>query len=572
MKRFVSTALTMVLLASSIIGCNSASPSPAPSSSASSSSSSGGASTASKVNAYGWTVPEKTLVIDIYAGQGDPTEAEEEQKIMNDFLLEKFNVKINKILYDMDANERLNLMLVSNDYPGIIMGLGAMTVDRWASLGKLQEISGLVKAQPNLYDRFGPYMPRYMTDDGKLYQLATGYGGIDPDNFIPIADTSPMIRQDWYEEIGSPDISTPDAYFDAIKKIVEKHPTTEKGDKVYGLATYKSGNGLSIMLNTHVGAMFGLISGYDIGSDNSVTHWVNSDKGLATVRYINRFVREGLFDPDSLTMTVDEWSERGTNQQYAAYLGPWFQPGYYISDNWYKQMGDAYQENMRYVHYLVKDPSVEHAYYNPKSTMGWGRVVFTDKLKNIEDVMKWLDFEATDNGIRLMGYGVPNLPESVWSFDEATGKSEYVQKYVEQISAPRSTFDYDSYFKIGGDNVLSIAITTDSMADGKSCWINQSFKDKWKELKDERLVDTFIDWTAFSSISIQPDNPMTDVRLRCIDILSSGWAKAIFAKSDAELVSIMDETRQQANAAGLKDLEKYYEEQFKANLAKFNQK
>lgn len=567
MKKKLIMALVATLVASTLSGC------------------SGGrngsgevtikTATTTGVNAYGWAVPEETLEINIFAGQGSPDNMKKYSEKMNEYLKEHFNVVINKIVYDTDRLERMNLMLASNDYPEAIMGLSSTDVEQWKSLGKVLELTDRVKAEPNLYRRFGPYMPRFLDDEGKLWNLATGYSGIDQDNIIPCVDYAPMVREDWYQAIGAPDISTPQGYFEAVKKMVEANPTNERGNRVYGLATYRMNPSLSHMLNNNIGGMFGLKNGFEIADDGEFTHWVNSDIGLKTVKYINQFHRAGLLDPDSLTMTVEEWSQKGTEQRFAAYVGPWWQPGYYISDNWMRQMESqkegSYPELMRYVHYLVKDPSIEKATFNPYSTLGWGRVILTDKCKNPEDYMKWFDFENTDLGIKLLSYGVPNLPDSIWDFDKETKVATFRQDKVEQITSPTPTFEFEPYMQLGGECRMQITYGADILEDGTNCWFNQTHKDKWKELKDERLADTFYDATAIYSILFRPDDPITDIRQRCIDVVSSGWAQAIFASTEEECEKIYMETRNRANAAGMKALEEFYTTEYRKNLERWGE-
>ena len=568
MKKIVSGTLVALMVASSMVGCTS--DQGGEKETASNSSKDTSSSKEPVINAYGWEVPDETLVINVYAGQGSPDSMKEDTEALNAYLKEEFNVVVNKFVYDTDQSERLNLMLASNDYPEAIMGLSQQTVEQWKELGKVLELTDLVQDQPNLMQKFGPYIPRFEDEEGRLWNLSTGYYGIDQNNIIPCADYAPMIREDWYKEIGSPDISTPQGYFDAIKKIVEKHPETPSGHKVYGLATYKTAPALSQMLNTNVGGAFGLKNGFEMSENGDFKHWVNSDIGLEVVKYINQFARAGLLDPDSLTQTVEEWGQKGTDERYAAYVGPWWQPGYYISDNWMKKMEaekpGSYPEDMRYVHYLVKDPDIEQATYNGYSTLGWGRVILTDKCENPEDYMRWFDFEYSDLGTKLLGYGVPNQPDSIWDFNEETGEATFRADKVEQITSATPTFDFEPYMKLGGECALQISFGSDKLADGTNCWFNQSNKDPWKELKDERLKDTMYDATAISAVVFDPFDPLTDTRQRCIDIVSSGWSRAIFAKTEEECEAIYMETREKANKAGMQEVEAYYSQEYKKNL------
>ena len=61
------------------------------------------------------------------------------------------------------------------------------------------------------------------------------------------------------------------------------------------------------------------------------------------------------------------------------------------------------------------------------------------------------------------------------------------------------------------------------------------------------------DATAISAVVFDPFDPLTDTRQRCIDIVSSGWSRAIFAKTEEECEAIYMETREKANKAPIRE-------------------
>ena len=70
------------------------------------------------VNKYGWEVPEETLKFTYYACDDDATnQAEEDERLaeVDKVLKDEFNIEIQKLVYSQDSEERLNLMLASND-------------------------------------------------------------------------------------------------------------------------------------------------------------------------------------------------------------------------------------------------------------------------------------------------------------------------------------------------------------------------------------------------------------------------------------------------------------------------
>ena len=526
--------------------------------------------TTGEVNAYGWEMPKETIKMDVFSAmQSSPDDMKKYNEKMRAYLLKNFNVDLNIFCYDTNPDERLNLMLSSNDYPECIMYLNASQAQKFINMKKALPLDELMENTTDLKKRYERYAPMLRSDDNKLYQLLDQCANADLNLQIPCADTAPMLRLDWYKEIGSPDISTPDKYLDALKQMVANHPTTPSGKKTYGISFYDTkSSSITPSFISWIGGMFGLKQGWDIDSSNNVVHWLNSEKGMKLIKWLNQLNREGLLDPEGFMTPVESWGEKGVDQRYAGYMGPWFQPGYYISDNWMKLMGDKYPEDMRYVHYNVKDPEIDHATYNPKSALG-SRVILTDKCKNPADYMRWFDFEQSDIGVKLMGYGIPNEPDSIWTYDEKTKEAKFTEKAVKEITAEKSSFDFDPYMLLGGECQMVITGTAETLADGTNCWFNQSNKDKWKKLKDENLKDTFYDNTAMAAIVMDPNDPLTAKKQRCADIIMTGYSKAVLAKTEEECITIIEKTKEDAVRAGLNEIQKFYDENYKTNLKKW---
>ena len=100
---------------------------------------------APKVNEFGWTIPDKTITVDYYTADKDnPDKVAKKLAAMHDYLLKNFNVDVKKTQYDVDGKEKLNLMLASNDYPGVMSAIDSDTIDKWRSQGKLIDLAPLV--------------------------------------------------------------------------------------------------------------------------------------------------------------------------------------------------------------------------------------------------------------------------------------------------------------------------------------------------------------------------------------------------------------------------------------------
>lgn len=509
---------------------------------------------APSVNKFGWEIPEQTISFTAYMGSDNPDTYNKNSQLMHDYLLENFNVDINLVVYDNDATERLNLMLASGDYPDVIICSITDAVP-WLEQGRAVDLTDYVSDEktPNLVARYGQYLQRLYDEDGRLYTLADGWG------MSRWADYAPQVRYDWYVEIGEPDVSTPEKYYQAIKEMIANHPTNVSGEKTYAFGGYTDSTN-SVMRAWL--SMWGIKKFWSYDAENNMTYWPFTDEALEMVKFLNQVNQDGLLDPDIFTMTSTEFGDRVTNERYAGFVGNWWICGTYGHEKWNGIYGDEYNENMRYYHVNVAAEG-KTATYNFKNTNG-SRVIITDHAKDVEGILKWFDFENTDLGTRLVGYGLPDEPGSVWNVND-DGTWEYVPEKVVQITTDTSTFDWEAVELLGGQCHFVMSSGTEPLEDGTYFWFDQSNVDKWKVIKDQLLADTMYDSGAFDIITLPNDSLLPTLKTSCEDIAMTALANAIYASSEEEAVSIMEACREELLAAGIEDLTDYYTQQYKAN-------
>lgn len=256
-------------------------------------------------NEWGWVVPEETLVLDVYAGQGDQQELLDDEKggkaVMDKWLLDNLNVQINLQYSNMEMDQQLQLWLTSGDYPAIITNMTDDMAEKFIAQGKALDLTeALEKYGDNITRRYGNYMNMLKSEDGKVYKLAALCG----DN-VNVAGSDFGIRYDYWKELGEDKIyETPEEYYETLKKVLANHPTDDNGNKAYGLsATDKKGQNL---LNCMLGA-YGFISGYKYDeATGNMTHWLNTDEGLEMAKFMNKLYREEIIDPSFLSTDYEK--------------------------------------------------------------------------------------------------------------------------------------------------------------------------------------------------------------------------------------------------------------------------
>jgi ABC-type glycerol-3-phosphate transport system substrate-binding protein len=520
------------------------------------------------VNEYGWDVPKEPLQINFYAGYGDQAEADKISAPMAKFYKEKFNVEIKKSVYSVDMNEKLNLMLASGDYPEVITNMDDEMAEKFIAQGRAVDLTELIdKYAPNIKEKLGKYMNLLKTDDGKIYKLPIGWGE-NPN----VAGWDFAIRYDWWKEAGSPVYKTPEEYYEVLRQVMAKHPANANGEKVYALSDNTQGAGLyGAMLSA-----YGFKNGYKVDeASGTFTHWMNTPEGLEIARYINRFYREGMIDPDFLNNKFEDWQTKVMNERVIGNIGTWWHVWVAGQEAWSQQEKGKYNIDKRFMDVTVKAPGVDQATDVASDFLGNYRVIITDKAKDPESIIKWFNWEVSGIGTMITGYGKPD-PENVWDIKDGKwifkdSALDYNKKN-ENFHAVREKFGAQSYWMVapGGwfkDDHLDPRVTRVSVYDmwpitpeGK--FLDQGVNTSWANVDGKSWDSTLF------RVTFKADDPITTTNQTIKDTLISEWAKIITSKTESDLEKNFNASRDKLDQLGLRELEKFYAESYKKNVEK----
>ncbi|QHW35504.1 extracellular solute-binding protein (plasmid) [Paenibacillus rhizovicinus] len=564
MRKWMSIVLSVALVASIITGCTTQkhdAQKKADTEGTNKASNTGNVETAQQekgtTNEFGWAVPEKTINIDFYAGQDNPEKQKQAQEILQKWLLDHFNVRLNGIYYDVNVDQKLNLMLASGDYPEVITNLSEEQAARFISRGKAVELTPYIdKIAPNIRKKLGDLYKSYLNEEGKLFYIPKFFDA------GPFADFSAHIRYDWWKELGSPVINTPDDYFEVMKKMQAAHPKNAKGEKTYALSGFDMSGWGNIfgMLN----GIWGLKDGYKEENGNLV-HWINTPEGLEMTKYINRYNVEGLLDPDMFINKYDDWKAKFSNERIMGELGPWWVSWNAGHEVWQKS-DPHWTDEKRYVQISIKAPSAEKAYLSPQNRRGGLYTIITDKAKDPEAIMKWLNFAITDTGSMITGWGPPNLEESLWTYKD--GKFTYTEGPKKKMLD--GNFDFTLTEKLGTTR-FSLSQSKGAVVSNGESYFPYAYDayfnkfNKWRAMMDQNLKETVFDNTL-QSITIPPTSDLGTKDQQITDALNAGWAKAVLSKSPEECEKAFMELRDKVNKMGMHDLEKYRTEVYQQRL------
>lgn len=540
-----------------------------------------------EANKFGWVVPKETLEITVYAGEGDQEELLADEKggkaTLDKWLLENMNVKINWQYYSIDMEEKLNLMLTTGDYPEVITWMSDDMANKFISQGKALDLTDYIeKYGQNITRRMGNYFNMLKDENGRVYKLAQ-YWGENPN----VAGSDFGARYDYWLELGDSKIyETPDEYYDAMVRILANHPTNEAGQKTYAFSSAdKAGKNL---LNCMLGA-YGFVSGYKKNADGSFTHWLNTEEGLTIAKFVNKCWRNGLIDPDFLSNGYEEYVTMMTNGQLLGNYGTWWYAWTGGHQAWAVEEGDAYNVNKRFMNVSVHGDgvSMDQTSLLSSNYIGSYRCIITDKCKDPEAVLRFIDWQNSELGNMIAGWGAP-AEGNVW--DIAEDGTWVVDDAILDVDIKDET--YHKVKDANGGNLYMIAINCNWLkSDGRSdfskidprvdrvsvydYWpvdpATGAFSNEGVNICWQYYTAPALDTTLYTT-SFDPEAEITTTKQTIEDKIWKQWAAMISATSEEECEKVFNETKNSMNALGLADLEKYYADSYKKNYDSYSGK
>lgn len=522
-----------------------------------------------ETNMFGWEKPEAPLEFSVFYFY-DNWAPEEEAKAgienMKAYLLENFNIKIDIITTDASASERANLMLASNDYPDVIQNMDTETRVKFVDQGKAVEMTPYLETvAPNVAPFMGDLYGMYLDDAEKLYYVPTGFGAL-----FELPDYSAHIRYDEWLEIGSPKIETPDDYYNAIMAVLEKNPTTPAGEQRYSMSFSDQGN-----VPNNLTGYWGLKKGWKIADDDTFTYWTDTDEGKAMSQYFNKFWRSGTMDPDAFINKWEDWRTKFSNKRIVGAVSGWW-VGYNAGHEIWMLTDPDWTENMRTIQVGFKAPEAEAAYVTGKNRLGGNWTIITDKAKDPEGIMKWIDFQTTTPGRALVNWGIPNgvptfkdptktlqmwtltNPDD-WKFDE-TAKEQFVTE----------TWDYPAEGILGANQgTFQLFNKYDRWEDGEHCiWGNQMWysENKWKTIMMENMEGSIYDATAMAIVQ-KPDE-IALIETAVTDAWKQGWPLVVQAETDDDFEAAWSSLQDAVKMADIDTLAQFMSDNYKTNSEK----
>lgn len=313
--------------------------------------------------------------------------------------------------------EKRNLMLASGDYPDLLFASAVPKSDllKYGQQGVFLPLNDLIdKYAPNLkkiMDEYPIVKQGITMADGNIY----GFPAFFDPNFKGLHIGTPWIQKDWLNKLGLEEPKTWDELYEVLKKFKEGDPNGNgQADEIPLGASYSIDQIISFLkgsvgLNNH-GASNGHIDLDPKGDKLRFQPTSKEYKQLLT--YVNKLYTEGLIDKNVFTPDSSKFNAVAAKGVYGVL--PEIDPKTLLNLDGYVGMP------------VIEGPNGDRLNTAVGSPLGSaGMFVITDKNKNPEASVRWIDHFYSEEGIKMFFMGFEGV-----TYTEKNG--EFV--YTDEIS------------------------------------------------------------------------------------------------------------------------------------------
>ncbi|MDO4328492.1 MAG: extracellular solute-binding protein [Lachnospiraceae bacterium] len=306
-------------------------------------------------------------------------------------------------------SDSFSLLIAGGEYPDMIHYDWGNAVaggpDKAIEEGVILELSDLIEQNcPNLkafLEKYPEIKATMTTDKGNIYCFPNVYPYFEDDTLV-VCNRGYQIRQDWLDELGLEAPETIDEWHTVLTAFKNKG-TNEDGNPIVPMVSRKLSEKTS-MVRTFANAWGGL--DYDFYVDNGVVKFGPIEPAfkdyLATM---NQWYEEGLIASEFSTITGKEVDAMiTTNQAGAWFFGLGAGMGVYIT----ALGGDDSKISGVKFPVAAEGDTPKYTSLDNYPFVGFGTAIST-KCQDVEAACKWLDYHYSEEGNRLLNWGIEGV-------------------------------------------------------------------------------------------------------------------------------------------------------------------
>lgn len=323
---------------------------------------------------------------------------------------EKTNVHIEwEVVPEQSMQEKLNLVLASEDYPDVIMGLNISPSQQmiYGSQGAFIPLNDLIEKQGSQTKKLfegNPDLKSAITAlDGNIYALPE-----INDCYHCSMSQKMWIYEPWLKKLNLDMPTTTEEFYNVLKAFKEQDPNGNgKPDEIPLAVTQKSWRSAidGFLMNSFIyNPIYGSSYKHMFIKDGKVDVAYNKPEWKEGLRYLNRLYKEGLIAPESFTQDENQLIQIGENPDtvlLGASTGG--HQGVFT-----QLLGDSGRWNQYKAVPPLKGPGGVQYAANDTTSFTPGSFVITKKAKNPELALRWADGLYEEEHTLRSVYGRPD--------------------------------------------------------------------------------------------------------------------------------------------------------------------
>ena len=343
-------------------------------------------------------------------------------------ITEKTGMNINIVTPTGDVSEELNLMMISGTLPDLI-SLGS-----WETCYNTLYEQGYTYALNELADQYDPYFWKvvdgsvvawHTKSDGNLYCVPNDAYGAEQmaETGMTAAVQTFLVRKDLYEDMGSPDMSTPEGFLNALRTLKNEYATYKGVDITPFYAQGGSGYGLTSYLQNFLAVPY--------EEDGKIYDRISNPDYIEWLKTFRQAYQEGLIGIDYLVDSDDQVTEKSNNGAYFCMLREWsgMQEANAIL---------ASSENPDSYYIAIDGPANSNGdapLIFPGSLDGWMSTFISKDCKDPARAIAFLTYMLSEEGQKDIFLGVEGE-----TYEVVDGKPQLTDEMIELMNSDPNTF------------------------------------------------------------------------------------------------------------------------------------
>ena len=453
--------------------------------------------------------------------------------LVSDTITEETGVSVNFITPMGNEAEKLNALIASDKLPDLI------TLGYWEPQVEEMIQKDMVYALNELADEYDLYFYEvtdkaavnwYTKEDGNIYAYPNS--SISPqdleENDAIGSNQTFLVRKDIYEAIGSPDMSTPEGFANAVRQAAKLYHEVD-GEVLIPIGAHTFDNQGSVSFDKYLMNFLAIPwekdgKLYDRYTDREYLTWLKMFRELG---------EEGLLANDIFVDTRTQMEEKVAEGRYFCMI--------YQYTDMLTQQRILYENNPESIYIAVEGPrnSKGDAPTLPTTNInGWTVTMISKNCKCPERAIAFMDYLMSEHGQMRIFLGVEGV-----TYDMVDGKPVLREEVKNLLDTDRSTYD-----KLYGADDAYWMLQDNAM---QQKWAQESIP-AIQQLKDWAVKYPVYNGQYDSYLPAESENAKAEEQI--IHLWSITLPKLLLAPSEKEFDFILEAFVTQRDALGYENV------------------